>query len=60
MFKFDAAAVKRELAPGGDRIRDWGLNTAIGDFCKNDQRMIRVGFLPLDNPPRAQREIEQG
>jgi uncharacterized protein len=45
-----------DLLYGGARA----LNTAIGDFCKNDQRMIGVGFLPLDDTRRAQREIEQG
>jgi uncharacterized protein len=45
-----------DLLYGGARA----LNSAIGDFCTNDRRMIAVGFLPLDDPPRTQREIEQG
>jgi uncharacterized protein len=36
------------------------LNHAIGDFCRGDERMIAVGFLPLDDPKRAQRAIEEG
>jgi predicted TIM-barrel fold metal-dependent hydrolase len=46
----------RELLYGGARA----LNRAIGDFCKNDHRLIGVGFLPLNVPERAVREIEEG
>jgi hypothetical protein len=45
-----------DLVYGGARA----LNRAIGDFCKRDRRMIAVGFLPLDDAERAQREIEEG
>ena len=45
-----------DLLYGGTRA----LNRAIGDFCKSDRRMIAVGFLPLDDPERANREIEKG
>jgi uncharacterized protein len=36
------------------------VNRAITDFCKNDPRLIPVGFLPLDDPRRAAHEIEAG
>ncbi|MGO9264890.1 MAG: amidohydrolase family protein [Candidatus Binataceae bacterium] len=36
------------------------VNRAITDFCKNDQRLIPVGFIPLDDPRRAEREIDAG
>jgi uncharacterized protein len=45
-----------ELLYGGARA----LNRAITDFCKNDKRLIPVGFLPLDDPRRAEREIDEG
>ena len=45
-----------DLLYGGTRA----LNRAIGDFCKADPRMVAVGFLPLDDAERAQREIEEG
>jgi uncharacterized protein len=46
----------RDLLYGGTRA----LNRAIGDFCKDDRRMIAVGFLPLDDAKQAEREIEEG
>ena len=36
------------------------LNRAISDFCKDDKRMIPVGFLPLDDARRAERTIDEG
>jgi uncharacterized protein len=45
-----------DLLYGGTRA----LNRAIGDFCKDDRRMIAVGFLPLDDAERAVAEIEEG
>lgn len=45
-----------DLLYGGARA----LNRAIGDFCKNDRRLIAVGFLPLDDPHQAGGEIEAG
>jgi uncharacterized protein len=44
------------LLYGGARA----LNRAIGDFCKDDRRMIAVGFLPMDDAEQAEREIEEG
>jgi uncharacterized protein len=59
MSQFWGVYEQREYDPdllyGGARA----LNRAIGDFCKGDQRMIGVGFLPLDEPERGQREIEE-
>jgi predicted TIM-barrel fold metal-dependent hydrolase len=45
-----------DLIYGGTRA----LNRAISQFCKHDPRLIAVGFLPLDDAARAEREIEEG
>jgi len=45
-----------ELVYGGARA----VNRGITDFCKDDRRLIPVGFLPLDDPERAEQEIEAG
>src|SRR5216684_8818259 len=34
------------------------VNCAIADFCKHDKRLIPVGFLPLDDAQRAERELD--
>ncbi|HVA69303.1 MAG TPA: amidohydrolase family protein [Candidatus Binataceae bacterium] len=34
-------------------------NRAIADFCARDPRLIAVGFVPLDIPELAEREIDQ-
>ena len=44
-----------ELLYGGARA----LNRAMVDFCAHDKRLIPVGFVPLDVPERAEREIEE-
>ncbi|HZP46487.1 MAG TPA: amidohydrolase family protein [Candidatus Binataceae bacterium] len=36
------------------------VNRAISDFCRNDSRLIAVGFLPLDDPKRAERAFDEG
>jgi predicted TIM-barrel fold metal-dependent hydrolase len=36
------------------------VNRAISDFCKDDQRLIPVGFLPLDDAGRSERTIDEG
>jgi predicted TIM-barrel fold metal-dependent hydrolase len=36
------------------------LSRAISDFCRDDERLIAVGFLPLDDPEKAEQEIEEG
>ncbi len=43
-----------EILYGGARAH----NRAIADFCSHDRRMIAVGFVPLDTPDLAVREIE--
>jgi predicted TIM-barrel fold metal-dependent hydrolase len=45
-----------DLLYGGPRA----VNRAISDFCKGDKRLIPVGFLPLDDARRAEREIDDG
>jgi predicted TIM-barrel fold metal-dependent hydrolase len=45
-----------EALYGGARAH----NRGIADFCRHDQRMRAVGFVPLDVPELAVREIEQG
>jgi predicted TIM-barrel fold metal-dependent hydrolase len=45
-----------DLIYGGTRA----VNRAIADFCKDDGRLIPVGFLPLDDARRAEREIDEG
>ena len=34
-------------------------NRAIADFCSHDKRMMAVGFVPLDVPELAEREIAE-
>jgi predicted TIM-barrel fold metal-dependent hydrolase len=36
------------------------VNRAMADFCKDDNRMIAVGFLPLDDARRAERTLDEG
>jgi len=45
-----------EIIYGGARA----LNRAMADFCSHDQRMRAVGFIPLDVPELAVREIKEG
>jgi hypothetical protein len=45
-----------EALYGGARAH----NRGIADFCRHDRRMRAVGFVPLDFPEMAVREIEQG
>jgi predicted TIM-barrel fold metal-dependent hydrolase len=42
-----------EILYGGARA----LNRAVTDFCAHDQRLLAVGFVPLDVPEMAEREI---
>ena len=44
-----------DLLYGGARA----LNRAMADFCAHDRRLLPVGFLPLDVPELAEREIEE-
>jgi uncharacterized protein len=43
------------LLYGGARA----LNRAMADFCAHDKRLLPVGFVPLDVPELAEREIEE-
>jgi predicted TIM-barrel fold metal-dependent hydrolase len=45
-----------DLIYGGARA----ANRGMADFCRSDRRLIPVGFLPLDDPERAQREFDEG
>src|SRR4029077_5255158 len=53
---FDQREHDLDLLYGGTRA----VNRAISDFCKDDKRLIPVGFLPLDDARRAEREIDEG
>ncbi len=53
---FDQREYDLELLYGGARA----VNRAISDFCKYDKRLIPVGFIPLDDAQRAEREIDEG
>lgn len=44
-----------ELLYGGARA----LNRAMTDFCAHDTRLLPVGFVPLDVPALAEKEIEE-
>lgn len=44
-----------ELLYGGARA----LNRAMADFCAHDKRLLPVGFVPLDVPALAEKEIEE-
>lgn len=54
VFKQDQHDI--DLLYGGARA----VNRAIADFCKHDKRLLPVGFLPLDDPRRAERELDEG
>jgi predicted TIM-barrel fold metal-dependent hydrolase len=45
-----------DLIYGGARA----VNRGMADFCKGDGRLIAVGFLPLDDAKRAERELDEG
>jgi predicted TIM-barrel fold metal-dependent hydrolase len=44
----------RELLYGGTRAH----NRAMGEFCGDDDRLIAVGFVPLQDPQRAVEAVE--
>jgi predicted TIM-barrel fold metal-dependent hydrolase len=43
-----------DLVYGGSRA----LNRAMVEFCAADRRMLPVGYLPLNDPPRALAELD--
>ena len=44
-----------EVLYGGTRAH----NRAIADFCRGDKRLLGVGFVPLDIPELAEKEIDE-
>jgi predicted TIM-barrel fold metal-dependent hydrolase len=52
---FDVGNFEADVLYGGTRAH----NRAIADFCGNDKRMIGVGFVPLDVPELAIREVDE-
>jgi predicted TIM-barrel fold metal-dependent hydrolase len=51
--EFDQVRSTSEVLYGGARAH----NRAIADFCARDRRLMAVGFVPLDDPELAEREI---
>ncbi|MGH7864027.1 MAG: amidohydrolase family protein, partial [Candidatus Binataceae bacterium] len=47
--------VDPDVVYGGARAH----NRAIADFCSDDKRLLAVGFVPMDDPERAERTIEE-
>ncbi len=47
--------IEPEVMYGGARAH----NRAIADFCSHDKRLMAVGFVPLDIPELAEREIAE-
>jgi predicted TIM-barrel fold metal-dependent hydrolase len=44
-----------ELLYGGTRAH----NRAMGEFCGNDERLVAVGFVPLQDPARAVEAVDE-
>ena len=53
--EFDQVRSAPEVLYGGARAH----NRAIADFCRGDKRLLAVGFVPLDDPALAAREIDE-
>ncbi|HYL59572.1 MAG TPA: amidohydrolase family protein [Candidatus Acidoferrales bacterium] len=53
--EFDQVRATPEVLYGGTRAH----NRAIADFCRRDKRLLGVGFVPLDIPEQAEREIDE-
>ncbi len=53
--EFDQVRATPEVLYGGTRAH----NRAIADFCRGDKRLLGVGFVPLDIPEQAEREIDE-
>ncbi len=45
----------QDLLYGGTRAH----NRAMAEFCANDERLIAVGFVPLNDPQRAERAVDE-
>lgn len=52
---FSRTEMPPEVIYGGARAH----NRAIAEFCAGDQRLMGVGFVPLDVPELAEREIDE-
>ena len=53
--EFDQVRSTPEVLYGGTRAH----NRAIADFCRGDKRLLAVGFIPLDIPELAEKEIDE-
>ena len=53
--EFNQVRATPEVLYGGTRAH----NRAIADFCRRDKRLLAVGFVPLDIPELAEREIDE-
>ena len=53
--EFDQVRATPEVLYGGTRAH----NRAIADFCRGDNRLLAVGFVPLDIPELAEKEIDE-
>jgi uncharacterized protein len=53
--EFEQVRATPEVMYGGARAH----NRAIAAFCKGDQRLLAVGFVPLDDAELAAREIDE-
>ena len=53
--EFDQVRSTPEVLYGGTRAH----NRAIADFCGGDKRLLGVGFVPLDIPELAEKEIDE-
>jgi predicted TIM-barrel fold metal-dependent hydrolase len=53
--EFDQKQFDADLLYGGTRAH----NRAIADFCRVDRRLLAVGFVPLDVPELAEREVDE-
>src|SRR6202167_4040430 len=53
--EFDQVRSTPEVLYGGARAH----NRAIADFCRGDQRLLAGGFVPLDIPELAEKEIDE-
>jgi predicted TIM-barrel fold metal-dependent hydrolase len=53
--EFEQVRSTPEVLYGGARAH----NRAIADFCRGDKRLLAVGFVPLDIPELAEKEIDE-
>ncbi len=53
--EFEQVRTTPEVLYGGTRAH----NRAIADFCHGDKRLLGVGFVPLDIPELAEKEIDE-